>query len=862
MPKATLVCLLPVRNGEADLPDYFASVARFADAVVALDDGSTDATRELLEAEPLVKSLLTNPPRPDYQGWDDAANRTRLLEAAAGFEPEWLLSLDADERIDPDDADALRAFVETEALPGYAYGFRVYRMLHDLTQYDRAGLLVYRLFAYEPGQRFPDRRLHFVPIPTSIPRRRWLGTTVRIQHVASLTEDRRRARFEKYLQADPGRAFQSSYDNLLAGPIQPKPWRPRPPNMPVLPVPEEWVTAGEMDAVQPALSAIVDRPALSAIIIARDEEVRIARSVATVVGQDCPWPFEVIVVTSGTDRTAEIVREQFPSVTLIELANPALPGEARNAGLRVARGDYVSFPGAHVELPQGSLAARLRAHDLGYAMVTGTTLNGNLTRAGWASYFLDHSAVLPGRPSTELTYPPSRCSYRRQALLAVGGFPENLRAGEDTVVNKELHRRGCIGYRAQNVRLIHYSPCRTPWHLARHHFVRGRGRGRILRDRYRERRSFLLGPIARGLLFRTVTRRLALTSRNVQAWAGDPALIAQYRRVFPLVVAGAVAAWAGTWYELLRPQHAGIDAVRLRRAAPAAVAPITVEAAKQSSIPTSHSPVIPQLAAGPRKRSGSDAGLLPTHRVLAYYGHPESTRMGVLGEHDLVTVLTKLREQAGAYVAADPTRPVIPAFELIAAIAEREPGPDGLFRRRTPTEILNAFTTFTAEHDLQLILDLQPGRNSLLEEIAAFQPWLELHHVHLALDPEWSMAERQTPGHELGSIDATTITATQEWLAALAAERGLPPKLLIVHQFKDVMIRGKASLTSLPGVQLVIDADGFGEPLHKIKAYDAIVRAQPVEYAGIKLFYQQDQPLLSPHDVLSLAPAPDLVIYQ
>ena len=47
-----------------------------------------------------------------------------MLEAAAALEPEWILSLDADERIDAGGAAALRAFLETDALPGCAYGFR------------------------------------------------------------------------------------------------------------------------------------------------------------------------------------------------------------------------------------------------------------------------------------------------------------------------------------------------------------------------------------------------------------------------------------------------------------------------------------------------------------------------------------------------------------------------------------------------------------------------------------------------------------------------------------------------------------------------------------------------------------------
>ena len=565
MAPVKLVCLLPVRNGEADLPDYFASVRQFADAVVALDDGSTDATRELLAAEPLVTLLLDNPRRADYRGWNEAADRARLLAAAAALAPDWIISLDADERLDPGDARALRSFIEEEARPGYAYGLHVHRMVHDLGQYDRAGLVVFRLFAFAPGQRFPDRRLHMIPVPTAIPRRRWLETTLRIQHVASLTEERRLARFEKYRQVDPDHTYQSSYVNLLAAPGELKPWRTRSPGTPVLASPGKLVALPQPDAALAAPALAGPRPVLSAIIIARDEEARIARAVASVVGQACPHPVEVIVVTSGTDRTAAIVRAHFPTVTLVELPDPALPGEARNAGLRVARGEYISFPGAHVELPPGSLAARVRAHDLGYDMVTGVTLNGTRTRAGWASYFLDHSNVLPGFPSAELTYAPWHCSYRREALLAVGGFPENLRAGEDTVINEELFRRGYLAFRAQDLYLIHHSPCRTPWRLLRHHFTRGRGYARILRAGDGQSTPRRPGLIARHLLPTSITGRLALTSQNVRAGAGDPALLREYRRAYPLLVAAVCAAWAGALVELLHPVASPIDRVSARQ---------------------------------------------------------------------------------------------------------------------------------------------------------------------------------------------------------------------------------------------------------------------------------------------------------
>jgi glycosyltransferase involved in cell wall biosynthesis len=538
-----IACLLPARNCEQDIPGYLDCAAAFADTVIALDDGSTDATAELLAASPLVEALLQNPRRETYAGWEDSQNRQRLLDAAREAGADWVLFLDADERIDPDDAAALRRFLEGAADPGCAYGFRVFRMVGDEARYDRSELWVYRLFSPAAGGRLPQQQLHLVPVPDSIPRRDWHKTTIRIKHLASLTEDRRRARLRKYEQADPERRWQRDYANLVAEPAVARPWRPRPADFPVL------AGAGVSDGSELDLETLdPDAPLLSAIVISRNDENTIERSLQALVEQDCPAPFEVIVAVSGSDRTEEIVRSRFPAVTVTRVPEPGLPGAARNAGLALARGEYVSFPGSHVELPQGSLAARLRAHEDGWAMVTGSIRNGTLTPAGWASYFLDHSSALPGRPSGRLRGAPAHCSYVREFLLEVGGFPEGMRAGEDTVVNNELWRAGYRAYRAQDLVLVHRSPCSTVGRLVRHHFTRGRALGQILSagpGRHGRRRSlarFLAGYAG---------RRLLDTDRRVATWGeefGD-----EYGSARRWVKLGIAAAWAGAWFELVAP---------------------------------------------------------------------------------------------------------------------------------------------------------------------------------------------------------------------------------------------------------------------------------------------------------------------
>lgn len=540
----TVVSLLPVRNGAADLHEHLASVARFADAVVALDDGSTDDTRGILEASPLVQVVLANPRRESYAGWDDAANRNRLLAAALELEPSWVMSLDADELIAADDAAAFRAFLCDGADPACAYQFRVFRMIDDVDHYDAAGLWVARCFSPRPGHVFPLDRLHFVPVPTAIGREHWRRTSIRIQHLGSMTPTRRRWRFEKYRDADPGHEWQSSYANLLESPGLTHAWWPRGPYVPVL--------ANEPVVDPRPLGP--DEPAISAVVIARDDESRIERAVGAVVRQDLDEPYEVIVVTSGTDATAAVVRAAFPDVTVVALDRPALPGEARNAGLRLARGRYVSFPGSHIELAPRYLAALLAAHRRGWAMVTGTMLNATRTWAGWASYFLDNSAVLPGRPSFVFQEAPLRCSYHREALVEVGGFPEGIRTGEDTEVNEELFRRGYGAYREREVMAYHHSPCRRPGRLLTHHFQRGRARGRILAAARSEPGRLSSRGLGR---FRSwsVQKRLRWTRANVRRWGGS--LRYQYWRALPLIVLGAIAAGVGGSYELVIRLHRG-----------------------------------------------------------------------------------------------------------------------------------------------------------------------------------------------------------------------------------------------------------------------------------------------------------------
>ncbi len=269
------------------------------------------------------------------------------------------------------------------------------------------------------------------------------------------------------------------------------------------------------------------------------------------------------------------------------------------------------------------------------------------------------------------------------------------------------------------------------------------------------------------------------------------------------------------------------------------------------------------VAAGGLAGTGA---ILPNYRVLSYYGHPASDQMGILGEYEPEVLLARLREQAAAYEAADPSRPVLLALEVIATVAQPEPQYDGTYLLDTTPSVIEEYIAFAEANGLHVILDVQIGRRGVEGEVERLIDLglLDKPFVHLALDPEFAIGEGETPGIHFGSIDGAEITATQQRLAAFTAERGLPPKILIVHQFVLQMITNKDIVEPVDGVQLVLMADGHGPPELKTEVYTLLVRDQPIEYGGIKLFYKEpdEEPLMTPEQVLALDPVPEVIIYQ
>jgi hypothetical protein len=270
--------------------------------------------------------------------------------------------------------------------------------------------------------------------------------------------------------------------------------------------------------------------------------------------------------------------------------------------------------------------------------------------------------------------------------------------------------------------------------------------------------------------------------------------------------------------------------------------------------------------------------ILPARRIVAFYGNPLSKRMGILGELPPDQMLARFDKEIAAWQKADPSHPVVPAFHLIAVVAQGAPGRDGKYRMRMTDSLINMVYDWAQKRNGLLFLDVQVGHSTVQEELPRLIPFLKRPNVMLGIDPEFSMKlmkvsreegisrEQSKPGARIGTMDASDVNYAINLLSGVVKQYNLPPKILVVHRFTRNMVTNSKGIKLDPRVQVVIDMDGWGQPWLKYDSYRAYVEAEPVQFTGFKLFYHNDtkkgDPLLTPPEVLMLNPKPLYIQYQ
>jgi len=207
-----VLALIAVRNQLSHLRGCIESLRSQVDGIVALDDGSTDGSLEFLESCAEVLELIRISCRRPH--WDEIGNHRRLVAAGLRHGADWLLSIDADERVELQ----FRARAERVIRRGNAFGLTAYALQlreiwDDPLCYRADGIWgrkrVARLFRALPDHRFDTRPLHGVKAPLQARiGDRYPATDIAIYHLAMLRAEDRLARRRRYEALDPDARWQ------------------------------------------------------------------------------------------------------------------------------------------------------------------------------------------------------------------------------------------------------------------------------------------------------------------------------------------------------------------------------------------------------------------------------------------------------------------------------------------------------------------------------------------------------------------------------------------------------------------------------------------------------------------------------
>ncbi|HKR67831.1 MAG TPA: hypothetical protein VJT16_03220 [Streptosporangiaceae bacterium] len=260
---------------------------------------------------------------------------------------------------------------------------------------------------------------------------------------------------------------------------------------------------------------------------------------------------------------------------------------------------------------------------------------------------------------------------------------------------------------------------------------------------------------------------------------------------------------------------------------------------------------------------GGGQVLFPMHRLLALYGYPGAPALGALGAQGLSASIARIRRIAATYQPLSRV-PVVPTFEIIATVAQASPGPQDSYSYESSPAALWPWVRRATAAGMYVVLDLQPGRDSLLAQARKYSSLLRQPNVGLALDPEWKLQPGELPLRQIGSVTSAEINSVISWLANLTARYRLPQKLVVLHQFRLSMITDEPALdTRHDDLAVVIHMDGQGTPSEKLQTWSAVTRTAPAGvFFGWKNFYTKDHPTFSPLRTMANTPQPVMISYQ
>jgi len=252
------------------------------------------------------------------------------------------------------------------------------------------------------------------------------------------------------------------------------------------------------------------------IVIPSYNSKTIEKTIKSLLNQDYKEKYEIIVVDSSNDDTPKII-SKYP-VRLIR-QNPSGPANARNLGVKNAKGEIIVFIDSDCIAPKNWLKNLLKPlSDKNVAAVSGTyrTKNKESIIARFAGYEIEQRHEKMNRLDRIDFVGSFGCVYRKDIFLKFGGFDTNFVQSEDGELSYKIAKKGYVIKFNPSAYVYHYHPDslikflkQKFWHSYWRVLVYKKHKDKLFGDSYTSRFLFFeeaLVGITSLLLFLGVTK--------------------------------------------------------------------------------------------------------------------------------------------------------------------------------------------------------------------------------------------------------------------------------------------------------------------------------------------------------------------
>lgn len=213
--KQKVTAIMCVRNEEYYLPGFLKHIEKYVDAIVAVDDGSTDNTINILENHPLCKKILKLPQHKS-EDWNELLNRKMVINLAKEINSDWVLCCDPDERFEENFLKKIRKLINCNDIRCYHIKFRElwdgYNTFRCDGIWDKKEKGI--LFPLLDNMDFNYNQNHHIPwYPKEITQH--INLNYNLYHLKMIKKSDREKRKNLYNKLDPNKEMQKiGYDYL------------------------------------------------------------------------------------------------------------------------------------------------------------------------------------------------------------------------------------------------------------------------------------------------------------------------------------------------------------------------------------------------------------------------------------------------------------------------------------------------------------------------------------------------------------------------------------------------------------------------------------------------------------------------